>query len=178
MIRMRRAAPGLLVYGVLLVVLTTGTAALAQATQAARTDPGIAALVVDRLAYLAIANLTVWAGVLIMLWRWAGARVQRTAEAVVEAHDGLADAHEVASQHNHEPLHRAMGDLDKGMGAVLAELRRLADAVAPIAGFEERLRLIELRHAAIDGASRDPNASPRMRREGDPEGFVPKRGQS
>jgi len=175
---MRRAAPNLLVYGVLLVVLSTGTAALAQATQAARTDPGIAALVVDRLAYLAIANLTVWAGVIIMLWRWTGSRVQRTAEAVVEAHDELEEAHKAAAQYNHEPLHRAMADLDKGMSAVLAEIRGLAAAVAPIAGFDERLRAIEMRHAAEDG--RDPLASPRQRRASDPEGFDgrPERGRS
>lgn len=173
---MRRAAPSLLVYGVLLSVLSAGTAALGQATAAARLDAGVAGLVVDRLAYLAIANLTVWAGVLIMLWRWTGARVQRTVEAVVEDHDGQKGAHAVASQHNHEPLHRAMTDLDKGMASVLLELRSLKAAVAVVGGMEERLRSVEMRHATEDGR-RDPMDSPRTRRESDPLEFDGRRGR-
>lgn len=178
---MRRAVPGLLVYGAILAVLSTGTAALAQAVQAARADTGIAALVVDRLAYLAIANLTVWAGVLLMLWRWAGSRVQRMAERVVETHDGLKEAHQVSAQRcveNHEPLRLAMASLDKGMSTVLAEIRVLSSAVAPIAGFDERLRAIELRHAAED-EHRDPMVSPRSRRASDPADFDgrPERGR-
>jgi hypothetical protein len=166
---MRRAAPGVLVLGTLLLVLSTGTAALAQAVSQARSDAHVATLVVDRLAYLAIANLTVWVAVLIALWRWSGTRITREAERVVGDHDRLAGAHKLAAAENHRPLESALADLDRGMADVLGEVKRIAAMVQSLPEMDRRLRALEEDHAAMTGR-RDPHASPRRCRISDPDG--------
>ena len=169
MIRMRRAAPSLLVLGTLLVVLSTGTAAVAQVVNAAKADSGIAALVIDRLAYLAVANLTAWAIVLIGLWRWSGARISSANRTAIADHNADSGAHEAAARHNHGPIEVAMAALDKEFAVALSEIRAIRRAVEPLGEIDARLRSLEEDHAAFHGR-RDPGASPHRCRVTDPEG--------
>ena len=166
---MRRAAPSFLVLGTLLVVLSTGTAAVAQVVNAAKADSSLAALVIDRLAYLAVANLTAWAIVLIGLWRWSGGRIASANKAAIAEHNADKGAHEAAAHANHEPMNEALSDLDRAMADVLAEIRSMRRELVPLAGLDARLRAIEEDHVAFHGR-RDPGASSHRCRVTDPAG--------
>ena len=168
--RMRRAAPTLMLFGIVVASLSTATAAVAQLAHTGKSSDEIAALVIDRLAYLVIANVTVWALVAVGMWRWSGARLQMATDEAIRRHNGDEDAHGPAAHKNHAPLDSAIAELDKGMAVVLAEIRALRSAVSPLTELEVRLREIEESHAANHG-HRDPNDSPRRHRIGDPPGF-------
>lgn len=183
MIRMRRSAPALLVFGTLLLALSTGTVALAQVAASARADAGVTALVIDRLAYLVIANLTVWALALVAMWRWSGSRLAEANGKAIEAHNQDEDAHGPAAHKNHEGLFVAMHNLDLGMADVIGRLNVIAETVkidARLLGdINDRLATIEDEHARMMGP-RDPKASPHPCRNSDPPGFdgTPRRGRS
>lgn len=170
MIRMRRAAPILMVLGIVVASLSTATAAVAQLAHSGKSSDEIAALVIDRLAYLVIANVTVWALVAIGMWRWSGARLQMATDDAIRKHNGDEDAHGPAAHKNHAPLDLAISELDKGMAVVLSEIRAMGKALAPLAEVDARLRQIEEEHAAFHGP-RDPGDAPHRCRRGDPEGF-------
>ena len=161
MIRIRRAAPSMIVLGTLLIVLSMASAAVAQVVNAAKSDSTLAALVIDRLAYLAVANLTAWAIVLIGLWRWSGGRIATANRVAIAEHNADKDAHEAAAHANHQPLEQALSDLDRAMAEVLGEVRRVATMVQSVPELDRRLRAIEQDHAEFHG---------RRYRIGDPEG--------
>jgi len=169
-IRMRRAAPTLMILALVVASLSTAMAAVAQLAHSGKSCDEIAALVIDRLAYLVIANVTVWALVAVGMWRWSGARLQMATDEAIRRHNGDEDAHGPAAHKNHARLDLAIAELDKGMAVVLAEIRELRTAVSPLADLDARLREIEESHAANHG-HRDPNDSPRRHRIGDPPGF-------
>jgi hypothetical protein len=169
-IRLRRAAPSIMVLGVVIVSLTTATAAVAQMALAGKATDDIAALVIDRLAYLVIANVTVWALVAVGMWRWSGARLQAATREAIEEHDASEGAHKIAAHANHVKYDESIAELDKGMAVILSEIRAIRQAVQPLAELDERLRLIEEDHAAFHG-KRDPGASPRRHRIDDPSDF-------
>lgn len=170
MIRLRRAAPSIMVLGVVIVSLTTATAAVAQMALAGKTTDNVTALVIDRLAYLVIANVTVWALVAVGMWRWSGARLKDATAEAIEEHDAFEGAHKAAAHANHEKYDEAIGELDKGMAVILTELRAIRGMVQPLAELDARLRAIEEDHAAFHG-KRDPGASPRRHRIDDPSDY-------
>ena len=178
--RIRRAAPNVLVLGALLLVLSTGSAAVAQVVSAAKADSTIAGLVIDRLAYLVVANLTVWALALVAMWRWSGVRLREANAEAIREHDGKKDAHEAAAHENHAPILAAMHGLDLGMTAVLGKLNVIAETVKTDArlldDLSERMQLIEKEHAAFHGP-RDPGATPHKCRTHEGGDFTPLRGK-
>jgi len=179
---MRRSAPALLVFGTLLVALSTGTAALAQVAAAGRANAGVAELVIDRLAYLVIANLTVWALALVAMWRWSGTRLAEANEKAIEAHNQDEDAHEPAAHKNHAGLLVAMHGLDLAMSDVIGRLNVIGETVKIDArlldDIDKRLGTIEDEHARMMGP-RDPKASPHKCRATDTNGLDhrPERGK-
>ncbi len=170
MIRIRRAAPSIMVLGLLVMALSTATAAAAQMALAGKTTDEVTALVIDRLAYLVIANVTVWALVAVGMWRWSGARLKAATAEAIEAHDLAEGAHKIAAHANHAKYDESIAELDKAMAVILSEIRAIRQAVQPLAELDERLRLIEEDHAAFHG-KRDPGASPRRHRIDDPSDF-------
>ena len=174
MIRMRRSAPALLVFGTLLFALSTGTVALAQVAAAGRANAGVAEMVIDRLAYLVIANLTVWALALVAMWRWSGSRLADANGEAIKAHNSDEDAHEPAAHKNHEGLLLAMHGLDLAMRDVIGRLNVIQETVKTdvrlLDDIDKRLSTIEDEHARMMGP-RDPKRSPHPCRETDPDGF-------
>lgn len=156
--RIRRAAPAIL--GTLMVFLGLGLALTAAAAPVGSLTLG------DVMPAIGPALAVI--GAILAVYRGIWAAMRSAAKAEISLHDGLKEAHLIASSEQHRPLEASLDELNRGMAAVLGRLDVVGTLAAEVQAIQLRLRVIEDRH--LVEACRLPEDSAPPRRTSGPRG--------
>lgn len=115
---MRRAVP----WAVALFLVAVGTA-----MGAAATGGTPQASIITELAQWIVGNVIALCGIFVAATRATQVWLKGHVAAVLALHDGGKEAHQVASAHNHGPMHEQMGRIERALDSLCNDVRTLVE---------------------------------------------------